>query len=187
MQPRPGGSHDQARSYLSELIDIANGTGRRLSAICSLTLADLRLSEGPNGSIRWPAETSKNGEEAVVPIDRDVRAAIDRRLSGTVPIPSPAPLFPFLADPSRPIGRHLAHRWLRAAEKLAGLEPLQGSAWHAFRRKFASEMQYEAPTVVADLGGWKDVAIMQRAYQHANPEMMSDVLSRRRVYREGRK
>jgi len=61
------GVRKEERSYLSELLDIANGTGRRLSAICKLTYEDLRLDEGPHGSIRWPAGTDKSGRETVIP------------------------------------------------------------------------------------------------------------------------
>lgn len=38
------GSHVRTRSYLSELLDIADGTGRRINAICALRFEDLRLA-----------------------------------------------------------------------------------------------------------------------------------------------
>ncbi len=34
----------KVRSYLRELLEIAHGTGRRISAICALRYEDLRLS-----------------------------------------------------------------------------------------------------------------------------------------------
>ncbi len=46
MELRPGGRRLRQRSYPSELLDIANGTGRRLSAICAFRYEDLRLREG---------------------------------------------------------------------------------------------------------------------------------------------
>ena len=65
-----GGHRHREPSYLSELLDIANGTGRRISAILQLRYDDLRLSDGPHGSIRWPADTDKMGYEATVPVYR---------------------------------------------------------------------------------------------------------------------
>jgi integrase len=94
------------------------------------------------------------------------------------------PVFPSPADASQPIDRYRIDRWLRQAEEFAEVEHLSGTCWHAYRRKWGSEMAYEAPTVVAKLGGWKRVETMQRAYQKANLEMQADVLSRRREYRE---
>ena len=59
MEIRWNGKREAQRSYLSELLDIVNGTGRRISAVCQLRYEDLRLSEGPYGSISWPADTDK--------------------------------------------------------------------------------------------------------------------------------
>ena len=56
-----GEKPEHRRSHLSELLDIINGTGRRLSAVCQLRYQDLRLNQGPYGSIRWPADTDKGG------------------------------------------------------------------------------------------------------------------------------
>ena len=68
MEVRRRGKRESAPSYLPELLDIAYGTGRRLSAICSLRYEDLRSEDGPYGSIRWPANTDKQGRETLVPI-----------------------------------------------------------------------------------------------------------------------
>ena len=135
------GKKREVRSYLSEVLDIVNGTGRRLSAVCGLRFEDLRLSEGPHGSIQWPADTDKSGVESRVPIDPSVRSALDRILQERPGIGS-APLFPSRDDPQKPITRHLADAWLRKAEKLAGLEPQRGSKWHAYRRKWATERKH---------------------------------------------
>ena len=78
MEIRWNGKRQAQRSYLSELLDIVNGTGRRISAVCQLRYEDLRLSEGPYGSIRWPADTDKEGRESCVPINPSVRQALDR-------------------------------------------------------------------------------------------------------------
>ena len=74
------GKSEERRSYLSELLDLVNGTGRRLSAVCRLRYQDLRLGEGPLGSIRWPADTDKQGRETLVPVGPTVRQALDPSL-----------------------------------------------------------------------------------------------------------
>ena len=77
MEIRAFGKREEHRSYLSELLDIAAGTGRRLSAICRLRFRDLRLSDQtPYGSICWPADTDKMGRETTVPILRFVQRSI---------------------------------------------------------------------------------------------------------------
>ena len=65
----------KVRSPLSELLDLVNGTGRRISAVCQLRYADLRLDDGPHGAIRWPEDTDKMGYEFTTPIGQD---AIER-------------------------------------------------------------------------------------------------------------
>lgn len=175
MDCRWNGKRQEQRSHLSELLDLANGTGRRLSAICSLRYEDLRLSEGPFGSIRWPADTDKTGRETVVPIGPDVREAVNRVLRERPGIGS-APLFPKPTDPSKPITSHLASKWLRKGEELAGVEPQKGSLWHAYRRKWATERKHLPDVDVAAAGGWKETTSLKRAYQHADSETMLSVV-----------
>ncbi len=125
MEIRWRGKRETVRSYLSELLDIAYGTGRRLSAICSLRYEDLRLDEGPHGSIRWPADTDKQGRETMVPISPLVRAALDRVLRdrpGSVrfrsfPRPRTRRRRPRDSSPMRGSGRRRnSQRWGRSRE-----------------------------------------------------------------------
>lgn len=122
--------------------------------MCKLTFEDLRLDRGPHGTIRWPAKTDKIGRETVIPISATVRRALDRILRERPGIGA-APLFPSPGDAQKPISRHLADRWLREAERLAKLEPQQGSLWHAYRRKWATERKHHPDVDVAAAGGWK--------------------------------
>lgn len=163
------------RSYLSELLDIINGTGRRLSAVCALRYEDLRLSQGRFGSIRWPADTDKQGRETLVPLGPEARAAIDRILQERPGI-GRACLFPSPEDPEKPISRHLASKWLVAGEQLAGLEPQQGSRWHAYRRKWATERKHLPDVDVAAAGGWASLEALKRSYQQADQETMLQVV-----------
>ena len=178
-----GGEVETVRSALSELLDLANGTGRRLSAICALRYEDLRLDAGPHGAIRWPATTDKQGKASLVPISPLVRAAIDRVLAER-PGTGAAYLFPSPADRAKPVSRHLADKWLRRAERLAGLEPQPGSLWHAYRRKWATERKHLPPTDVAAAGGWAGPETMQRAYQHADLATMLTVVLDTRELRD---
>ncbi|MCG8469354.1 MAG: site-specific integrase [Gemmatimonadetes bacterium] len=169
------GERRTARSHLSELLDRANGTGRRLSAICTLRLEDLRLDQGPHGAILWPADTDKQGRASLIPITRGVRAALDRALRERPPSDS-THLFPSPGDPAKPVSRHLADKWLRKAEQMAGVRPLNGSLWHAYRRKWATERKHLPATDVAAAGGWVGPESMQRCYQHADPETLLRVV-----------
>ena len=106
-----GEKPESVPTYLPSLLILANGTGRRISAICSLKFADLRPSLGPHGSIRWPADTDKMGLESVVPVTREVREVLDR-IQRERPGMGAAPLFPRpqesgRADPLR-VGVQLA-------------------------------------------------------------------------------
>ena len=177
METRWNGKRTRQRSYLSEILDIINGTGRRIGAVCALTYTDLRLADGPYGAIRWPADADKMGHETTVPITPAVRAAIDR-IQRERPGIGAAPLFPSPGDPTRPMTRHLADKWLRKAEKLAGLDPQVGSLWHAYRRKWGSERKHLPDVDVAAAGGWKDTVSLKHAYQQADAEtILSVVLS----------
>jgi integrase len=95
------------RSYLSELLDIANGIARRISAVCSLRYQDFRLeitSSAPDGAIRWPEDTDKEGREWLCPINATVRVAIERILRER---PGIGRAFAFLSpiDPLVPISK----------------------------------------------------------------------------------
>jgi integrase len=163
MERRWNNERVEVRSYLSELLDIAAGTGRRISAICGLRFDDLNLGEGPYGAIRWRRELDKGGRETTVPISPPVRAAIDRILEERPGIGS-APLFPSPADPTRPMSRHCADKLLRRAEKLAELEPQTGTLWHAYRRSWASSKKHLPIPDIARAGGWRSTEALRQCY-----------------------
>ena len=166
---------EKRRSYLSELLDLANGTGRRISAICQLTYTDLRLDKGRHGAIQWPANTDKMGYESDVPITREVRATLDRVLLERPGI-GLLPLFPSPGDVTKSVSRHLTNRWLRKAEVLAGIPSQKGGLWHAYRRKWATERKDLPDVDVAAAGGWKTVDTLKLAYQQADPDTMLEVV-----------
>jgi integrase len=178
MEIRRDGKRITCRSYLSELLDIAVGTGRRLSAVCSLCFQDLRLERtatAPHGAIVWPANTDKTKRETTAPLMPSVRAAIDRIMSEHPGI-GQVPLFPSGSHPERPMTRHLADSWLREAETMAGLQSQKGSLWHAYRRKWATERKHLPPSDVAKAGGWASTEALTKCYIQADEATMLAVV-----------
>ena len=80
------------------------------------------------------------GRESTVPISPTVRAALIRTLEGRGI--AAGYLFPSPIDPARAVNKDLVRQWLRQAERLAELEPQQGSAWHAYRRGWATARKH---------------------------------------------
>ena len=173
-----------AAQLLSELLELADGTGRRISAICSLCFEDLRPNEGPYGVIRRRADTDKMGRETVVPIGPRVRTALDRVIRKR-PGLRRAPLFPSPEDPQWPIIRHLAEKWLREGERMADGEPQRGSLLHAYRRKWATERKHLPDVDVAAAGGANTVSL-KTAYQQADKETILRVVTEPTQLRDAR-
>jgi integrase len=178
MEIRWDGHRRPQRSYLSELLDLANGTARRISAICRLRYEDLRLAATPacpHGAIRWPEDTDKEGKEWVAPVNATVRTALDRILRERPGIGS-AYLFPSPKTPSEPITKDLAREWLLEAERLAELPKLSGGTWHPYRRKWATARKHLPLKDVAAAGGWKCTETLLRCYQQTDEETILDVV-----------
>lgn len=167
---------------LSELLDLANLTGRRLSSIRMLSYADILPDRGPRGSLRFRADTDKMGYESAVPMTRRIRSVVDRVLRDRPGI-GDAPLFPSPKDLGQPVSRHMCDKWLREAERRAGVEKLDGRLWHAYRAKFATEMVDVPDRVLAKLGGWKTPRTLD-IYQQPSDDVLLEALEQRRTLRE---
>ena len=183
MEFRWDGHRRKQRSYLSELLDIAHGTGRRISAIRQLRYEDLRLDAKPLGAIRWPEDTDKMGRETIAPVSQPVRKAIDRVLTERPGIGA-AYLFPSPKKQDAPIRYELASEWLLEAEKIAKVATQSGSLWHAFRRGWATERKHLSDVDVAATGGWKDVRMLKECYQQPDMETMLEVVQGGRELKE---
>jgi integrase len=123
----------------------------------------VRLVVGKYGAIRWPADTDKASKEWVTPINAATRATIDQILA-TRPGIGPAYDFPATRGAGY-VSRWLASHWLMRAERLAKVPKLDGSLWHCFRRKWATERKGLPGEDVAAAGGWSTPAVVQGIYQ----------------------
>jgi len=175
MEFRWGEEWQKQRSYLSELLGLAYGTGRRISAILALRYADLRLDAKPHGAICWPAATDKQGRETTAPLSPAVRAAIDRVIKDR-PALGPVYLFPSPTSKTEPVSYERVRTWLLEAEKLAELPKLKGSLWHAFRRAWATARKHLPLKDTAAAGGWASTETLLRCYQQPDEETMLEVV-----------
>lgn len=89
----------------------------------------------------------------------------------------PLLLLPSLNDAGKPVKLPVMTAWLRQAEKLAGLPPMDRGAWHPFRRMWACQRKHLPARGVAAAGGWKDVTVLQGVYGEADQETLEAVVS----------
>jgi integrase len=162
--------------FLPTLLALSYGTGRRLTAFLALRYQDLQLQDGAHGAIRWPAGSDKKGREWSAPLNVETRAQLDRHLN-RFPGIGAAYLFPAPKGANRAVSRYRASIWLRRAERCAGLVPLNGSLWHAYRRHWATARKHLPVKDVAAAGGWKSLAMVQEIYQQPDPTTMQRVVS----------
>ena len=94
------------------------------------------------------------------------------------------PLFPSLASLDKPIAYHDCATWLRSAEKKAGLEPQEGSLWHAYRRLWITSRKNLPDVDVAAAGGWASLEALRQAYQQPDDETMLLVVTHEAELRE---
>lgn len=178
-------------SYLPELFEVVIGTGRRVSAVCQLKVEDLDLEAteaAPWGAIVWPKDTDKMKKRWRCPISSTVRKALEaanvkRARRGRV---GSGPLFPNPQNPEESITYYDAATWLRSAEEKAGLEPQEGSLWHAYRRLWASSRKDLPDVDVAQAGGWSSLEALKLAYQRPDDETMLRVVTHEAELREVR-
>ena len=69
--------------------------------------------------------------------------------------------------PDAPWTRYHARDLLERAEKLAGLDPIDGGDFHPYRRKWATERKHLPTQDVMEARGWLDPGSLQAAYQQA--------------------
>jgi integrase len=170
--------------YLAPLLTIVAGTGRRVNAVLHLTADDLLLDQSKHGVIRWRAEHDKTGKESLVPVSKEVRAAINRHLAERGI--TPGFLFPAdKNDPSAaPISRYTMDRALTSAEKLAEVTKQKGGLWHPYRRRWATVRKHLPIQDVMKAGGWSEPSTLQSAYQQPDDATLLKVVNEAAQLRE---
>ncbi|MEO8448738.1 MAG: tyrosine-type recombinase/integrase, partial [Gemmatimonadota bacterium] len=167
-----------APSALPILIRVAGDSGRRISAILALRWSDWLPTEGTNGKLRWRAASDKSGKDWVVPVspavETDLSLELERR--GTDVDPDGL-IFPSPNDVAKALSLPVVTGWLRQAEKLADLEPMDRGAWHPFRRMWACQRKHLPAKDVAAAGGWRDVGVLQSVYEAADQETLEAVVT----------
>jgi integrase-like protein len=173
----------EVHPFLAPLLTIVAGTGRRINAVIHLTTDDLLLDQSEHGAIRWRAENDKTGKESLVPISKDVRAAINHHL--TERGITPGFVFPAdISDPSAPVSRYVADRWLVAAEKLAKVTKQKGGLWHPYRRRWATVRKHLPIQDVMKAGGWSEPTTLQGVYQQPDDATLLKVVNETTQLRE---
>lgn len=174
---------------------LVEGLGWRVSAICQLRACDVdrrATPSAPHGRIYKNPAIDKEASGGWLPMSASVRAGIDRALTAN-PALGEWPLFPAPrartgATPAtaipKPWARHHARALLERAESAARLEPLDGSDFHAYRRKWATERKHLPAQDVAAAGAWRDLRALQTAYQQTDETTLLAVVSEPTKLRE---
>ncbi len=131
------------------------------------------------GEIEWPGSTDKLGRTWTTPINELARAALDRVLEQRPAFNLDGYLFPSPRKPGEPIRGDVTSKWLKQAEKLAGVPKQDGSLWHAYRRLWATERKDLPVQDVAQAEGWKDLKTLQTVYQQADTATTYAVVTHR--------
>ena len=146
---------------------LAESTGQRVGAILKLQQDDIDLSRLPYGWVEFRAEVQKTEYEHLMALPEYARPILLEHLQ-CLGSPSVPLLFPGERKRDKPVRVSVLSKKLRSAYLRAGLTPPEGSLWHAWRRKWATERKAMPRVDVAKAGGWRDVATLERCYQQAD-------------------
>ena len=158
---------------------LAEALGRRRGSIIGLHWEDIDLRRR---ELVWRAESDKKDKEWKSPLSDEhvARVELFRQALGGVA----GPVFPRAGDPTRPIPAEMLSQWLLEAEAAGEVKKLDGSLWHAYRRKWASERMHHPIKAVAQAGGWSDVGTLISCYQQPDEEAVLAVLNEPRKRRD---
>ncbi len=183
---RPGWKRRKVRSFLPELLEVVNQTGRRISAVRQLRVRDLALTRSenlPHGLIAWPAETDKKRKRRIQPMNATARAAIERRLKAVGSTDPAACLFPSPTDRGKPASKRFCTKLLYDAERIAKLDHVDGLAFHGYRRKWPTERKHLPLKEVAAALGIEEETVL-KIYMQVDEETLYQVVANPREIRE---
>lgn len=170
---------DAVHPLFGHFLDLVEATGWRVSALCQLRASDVRLTRSetaPYGALHKRGETDKEGEDAWVPVSERAAGALLALVKGQQRV-GDVWLFQAVQDAGAPWSRHYARDLLRRAEQLAGLEPLEGGAFHSYRRKWVTERKAHPLTDIAAAGNWKSTATLLECYMQPDPKTVLAVVT----------
>lgn len=177
-----------SQKVFGEFLDLVESLGWRVSALCQLKASDIdrtKLETSPYGRLRKRAESDKEGVEMWVPLPKLARQALDRVMKRTRAI-GDRWIFPAPKVKDQCWTKRWASELLDRAEKKAGLDHVKGSAFHAFRRKWATERKALPAADVAMAGGWRDTKTLEAVYQQSDELTMLAVMMEPRKLREAK-
>jgi integrase len=177
-----------SQRLFGSFLDLVEGLGWRVSAICRLWASDVDLQRtaiAPHGRIRKREENDKTGVEMWVPLSKETRAAVERVLNARQVV-GDVWLFPAASRrrAGQPWDRHHAKELLNRATAAAKLEPLAGGDFHPFRRKWVTERKQMPLVDVAAAGGWKDPNTLLRSYARPDDATLLAVVTSPQKLRE---
>jgi integrase len=82
-----------------------------------------------------------------------------------------------LSETPKPWSRHHARKLLERAETKAGVGHQEGSDFHAYRRKWATEREHLRDVDVAAAGAWGDTRALKASYQATDEQTLLAVVS----------
>ena len=138
---------------------LLEATGRRRGAVMGLKWDDIDFDQQ---RITWVAEFDKKGRTSRVPYPASLFEQLrlfQERLHATTGF-----CWPREDDPSKPAPPELLYQRMMQAERDAGLPKLEQGGTHPYRRKWRSERSGHSLKAVAEAGGWRDMATMERCY-----------------------
>lgn len=163
----------QVHPLLPLLLDLMDGTGRRLSSVLGLRWDDFDFQAK---TIRWRPELDKRRRTWVTPMSNVVEAAL-LHARVTSPAIGSTLLFPAPRNPDKAVSVYLASKWLLKAYRSAVLKREPGGLWHPFRRKWATERKSFPLRDVAAAGGWSSTETLLTCYQQPDPDTLREVVN----------
>lgn len=163
---------------LATALVVLEGTGRRISAVLGLRWSDLHLDEEggfADATITFRKELDKKRREKELPLLEHVA----RRLASykaTAHFPGGTELVFPDREGAGPVNSDRMRQLLEEAEHEAGLGPLDGSKFHAYRRKFATERGHLADHIVMELMGITDAKVFNDCYRKRSDSQLREGL-----------
>jgi len=163
---------------LAMVVKALDGTGRRVSAILGLKWSDIVVLE-ENGvrlpHIQFVRGLDKAGRGAWLPLAQKVYDAF-MQWRHECPESTGDLVFPDI-DAAKPVRSDWMAELLGRAESLADLVPLNGSLFHAYRRRFATAREHVPFNRVMELMGITDARVFRECYCRTSSGALREALA----------